>query len=437
MTRASSVPCLALAAVALAVGLAPRALAGDPVPPKSSCTTHCHTEEATAFKRSVHARSLACTDCHGGDPTAERDKDASHAAAKGFVGRVPREKIPVLCGTCHEDPVKMAPTGLPIDQLARYRTSNHGKALFERGDTKVAVCSDCHHSHEILPAADPRAPTAAANQPETCGRCHADAAVVGSYGLSTDVVSRFKSSVHGKALLVDRTRGAPSCADCHGSHGASPPGVGAVAQVCGHCHANTEEQYRRSAHHHAGDDVSCKTCHEKEMGEGKARAHEFRRGGCAACHDHHATAHPDESMFEGDQVGHCGHCHRQADPKVDAFRKAVLEGTQRLKATMEDTRRRLQEAKRQGLFLEGEAVYLHESERSLVSVLPLAHSLSTGEVERHLADGVAKQQRTLESIEKKTTALRDRKIVMSGLVLLLLLFATILWVKLDAARRLT
>jgi hypothetical protein len=435
VTRFPSAPFLVLAAVALGVGLAPPARAGDPPPAATSCTTHCHTEEATAFKRSVHARSLACTDCHGGDPTAQRDKDASHAAAKGFVGRIPREKIPLLCGTCHEDPVKMAPTGLPIDQLARYRTSNHGKALFEKGDTKVAVCSDCHHSHEVLPAADPRAPTAPANQPATCGRCHSDAAVVGGYGLSTDVVEKFKASVHGKALLHDRTRGAPSCADCHGAHGAAPPGVGAVAQVCGHCHANTEEQYRRSAHHHAGDDVSCKTCHEKEMVAGKG--HEFRRGGCAACHDHHATAHPDETMFEGDAVGHCGHCHRQADPKVDAFREAVLGGTKRLKDTMEATRRRLQDAKHKGLFLEGETVYLHESERNLVSVLPLAHSLQTAEVERHLTDGVNKQLRTIESIDKKTTALRDRKIVMTGLVLLLLLFATILWVKLDAARRLT
>jgi hypothetical protein len=104
---------------------------------------------------------------------------------------------------------------------------------------------------------------------------------------------------------------------------------------------------------------------------------------------------------------------------------------------MDGTRARLERAKEQGLFLEGESVYLRESERALVSVRPLAHGLDAAAVERHLADGVSKQERTDESIGKKTTALRDRKILVSGLVVLLLLFAAILWVKLDAARRLT
>ena len=51
----------------------------------------CHTQtDARSMHTSPNVR-LGCTDCHGGDPTAQRDKDASHAAAKGFVGRIARE----------------------------------------------------------------------------------------------------------------------------------------------------------------------------------------------------------------------------------------------------------------------------------------------------------------------------------------------------------
>ena len=379
----------------------------------------------------MHLRTLLCTDCHGGDATAERDKDRAHDPAKGFVGKIGREKIPSLCGDCHADAVRMAPYALPTDQLAHYRTSSHGKAFFGKGDTTVAVCTDCHGAHAILAPTDPRAPTAAVHQPETCGKCHADAALMGRHGLSSDAVERFKSGIHGKALLEQRTRGAPSCSDCHGSHGAAPPGVRDVAQVCGRCHINTEEQYRKSPHHRAGDQMSCRACHVKEQGA------QYLRGGCTSCHDNHAVVHPDERMLRGNEVGHCGHCHRQAEPGVEAFQKTLLEGTAKLVDTMHDTRRRIEHAKDSSLFLKGEETFLRESERTLVSVRPLAHSLDRDAVASHLRDGVQRQERTVETIAKETTALRDRKIVIAALVFLLLLLAALFVVKLDAVRRLS
>ena len=325
----------------------------------------------------------------------------------------------------------MAPYGLPTDQLAHYKTSNHGKALFGKGDTTVAVCTDCHGAHDILPPRDPRARTAGVHQPETCGRCHSDPARMGPHGIGTDAVARFKSGVHGKALLEERTRGAPSCSDCHGSHGAAPPGVRDVAQVCGKCHGNTEEQYLKSAHQRAGDQMSCRACHAKEKGS------QYDRGGCASCHDPHATAHPDEGMLRGNEVGHCGHCHRQADAAVEGFEAALAGGTTRLVETMQATRQRLARAKESSLFLKGEETYLREAERTLVSVRPLAHSLDRAAVESHLIGGVKSLEAGVEMIEKETTALRDRKIVICAMVFVLLLLGALFVVKLDAARRLS
>lgn len=425
-------PFLAAALAALAsLVLAGAAAAGEPAPVESSCTTHCHGLESTEYRKSVHQRALACTDCHGGDSTATRDKEKSHDPAKGFVGKIGREKIPALCGDCHADAVRMAPYGLPTDQLAHYKTSNHGKAFFGKGDTTVAVCTDCHGAHEILTPRDPRARTAGVHQPETCGKCHSDPARMTPHGKGTDAVERFKSGVHGKALLEERTRGAPSCSDCHGSHGAAPPGVRDVAQVCGHCHVNTEEQYRKSPHEKAGDQMSCRACHQKEQGG------QYLRGGCTACHDHHAVAHPDEAMLKGAQVGHCGHCHRQPEAGVDAFVKTLVDGTARLAEKMKDTRARIEHAKERSLFIKGEATHLHESERTLVSVRPLAHSLDRAAVEAQLEEGVQRQERTVETIAKEMNALRDRKILAVALVFLLLLLGALFVVKLDAVRRLS
>lgn len=420
-----------LLGLAALLGFAGAAAAGEPPVPASACTTHCHGLESTEYAQSVHLRTLSCTDCHGGDPSADRDKERAHDVSKGFGGKIAREKIPALCGDCHADAVRMAPYALPTDQLAHYRTSFHGKALFGKGDTTVAVCTDCHGAHAILAPTDPRARTAGVHQPETCGKCHSDAALMGRHGLSADAVDRFKSGVHGKALLEERTRGAPSCSDCHGSHGAAPPGVRDVAQVCGRCHINTEEQYRKSPHHRAGDQMSCRACHTKEQGA------QYQRGGCTSCHDNHAVAHPDEGMLRGNEVGHCGHCHRQPDAAVEAFQTALLEGTAKLVDTMQDTRRRIEHAKESSLFLKGEDTFLRESERALVSIRPLAHSLDREAVVDHLRDGVQRQERTVESITKATTALRDRKIVIAALVFLLLLLGALFVVKLDAVRRLS
>jgi hypothetical protein len=47
---------------------------------------------------------------------------------------------------------------LPVDQLARYWTSGHGKKLREERRTS-AECVSCHGSHGMLAVGDPRAPS--------------------------------------------------------------------------------------------------------------------------------------------------------------------------------------------------------------------------------------------------------------------------------------
>jgi hypothetical protein len=141
-------------------------------------------------------------------------------------------------------------------------------------------------------------------------------------------------------------------------------------------------------------------------------------------------------MYEGDAVGRCGHCHREAGPWQAAV-AAVRDGRKRLRDAMEETRAAMRDARDRGLFVEHEGVYLLESERALVSLRPLAHSLDAAAVAKHLEEGLKRQDRAREGIDKKTKVLRDRRLLLGGLAAVLLLFAALLRAKLQAIRRLS
>ena len=182
-----------------------------------SCVT-CHPDVRTQYEQGVHREQFGCTGCHGGDPAV---LDASaHAPDKGYMGAAGRLQIPALCGGCHSDAARMRPFGIPTDQYARYQTSEHGIRL-AKGDDRVAVCTDCHGVHRILAPTEPTSPVAPANIPATCGRCHSNKALMDEYKLPSNQEQQYRSSVHGIALFVEERRDAPTCATCHGVHGAA------------------------------------------------------------------------------------------------------------------------------------------------------------------------------------------------------------------------
>ena len=398
--------------VALAVLAVPAAWAEE----ASSCTTHCHGLETTAFRGSVHAGTLSCVDCHGGDPTGQRDKEASHSTAAGFRGVPARDQIPTLCGDCHSDAAAMRVYGLHADQLSQWHTSSHGIAFATRGVTGVAMCTDCHGSHGVLHAHDPRATTAPRNQPALCGRCH-----------QTEVED-FRKSVHGEALLVEQTRGAPGCVDCHGAHGAAPPGVTHVVEVCGRCHLTARDQFHQSVHA-TSEEMDCRTCHE---GEGP----EYARRGCMTCHGKHDIREPGDWMYAGQEPGRCDHCHRQ-DDKADLLTRVLMDGRKRLIEGMDETDAAIKKGKERGLYYEHEGIHRQESQRTLVSVRAMIHGLDAPAIEKHIAEGLSRQERAREEIRIHEAQLRDRRILLSGLSVMLLLLAALLGAKLAAVRRLS
>ena len=70
-------------------------------------------------------------------------------------------------------------------ELSQYQTGVHGN-LFAKGDTKTAVCVDCHGVHDLRPASDTRSKVNPLNVAQTCSRCHSDAEYMKGYKIPTD-----------------------------------------------------------------------------------------------------------------------------------------------------------------------------------------------------------------------------------------------------------
>ncbi len=207
---------------------------------------------------SGRSRILQCTTCH---------RAHGIVSARSPASPVHPLRVVQTCSQCHANAsyMKLYNPSLPVDQLDKYKTSVHG-IRHARHDAKAAVCSSCHGSHEILPATSFKSKVFASNLPETCGHCHSDSVYMKEYGIPTTQVGDFSTSVHGVALLKKRDLSAPACNDCHGNHGATPPGVESISKVCGKCHALNADLFSSSPHKRAFDDEQlpeCETCHGK------------------------------------------------------------------------------------------------------------------------------------------------------------------------------
>lgn len=216
------------------------------------------------MKMSVHGKTatngkeriLQCTTCHGFHGIKRVDHPESPAYSVN---------IPQTCNKCHGNPayIQSYNPSLAVDQLTKYRTSKHGK-LNLKGNNKAADCADCHGSHIILSGTDVRSKVYKLNIPKTCADCHSDPVYMAEFKIPTDQFKKYSESVHGKAVFEKHDKYAPGCNDCHGNHGATPPGIASISNVCGSCHSLNAELFSQSPHKKAFDENNypeCETCH--------------------------------------------------------------------------------------------------------------------------------------------------------------------------------
>ena len=366
--RGAARPLLAALAVALAAAFIPVA-AAEPATgaPRVLCGV-CHPDVRVQFEQGVHFREgFDCTSCHGGNAAATTVA-AAHRAP--FRGTPKRRDIPALCAGCHADLAKMTPYNIPADQYALYLTSQHGLRL-AKGDDKVAVCTDCHGVHEIRRKSDPKSSVFARNVPATCGRCHGappPGSPEGAPPVEGSPFADYQAGIHGQAFLQQANNSAPTCASCHGSHGATPPGIGDVDKVCGQCHATARGYYREGLHARA-----------MRAGNGPE---------CAHCHGNHRIARADVSLLDTA----CAACHAPDSEmlKVAGGMKALIVGAQ---DEIGVAHAAIDRAAAIPLYVEDYQARLEEAHTALVQASPVVHALDVRRVEQLTARarGIAKE----------------------------------------------
>ncbi len=367
----------------LFAGVAGALLFGPPPAPAqpaaiSSCES-CHKDQAAPALSSpardfggtdVHReKGFTCVDCHGGNPN-EPDKAKAKAPATGFKGKPTGPTIVAVCARCHSDASlmrKYAPKQR-VDQAVEYATSVHGQRL-AKGDTKVATCISCHGAHGVRLVSDAKSPVYALNVAATCTKCHADAEHMKGYTLPggapipTDQGAKYEKSIHHAAMVQQRDLSAPTCNDCHGNHGAVPPGVGAITNVCGTCHTVFASKFALSTHSQI-----------------------FERG-CVECHGNHEIAKPSDALLGADKTSLCITCHTEGDNGLKAA-TAMRSQIEKLKDAIAHSGALVASVENSGIEMGEQSLALREAGNHLTLARTEMHAFDPKAVDIVLQEGL-------------------------------------------------
>jgi formate dehydrogenase gamma subunit len=309
----------------------------EDVPP-ARCAD-CHDDARETFAASVHgdeccagSKDLSpgtatspfpegdpCIVCHGVHDVRAVDDPASPSYYRN---------IPETCAQCHANTKVVQEQGLPVDIVDHYVHSTHGSHLAD-GDSKPAVCSDCHGAHDVLHPNDPESSIFPFRIAETCGQCHPTES------------EEYLSSVHGEAFMKGRPL-APNCTGCHGIH--------TIKLVKSEPRAGEDPRRVRT---------TCPACHGSEalmteFGVAPARVSSYRAsyhglanqrgntavGDCASCHGIHniyRSSDPRSTVAPENLQETCGHCHPGASEqfvKSPVHYDATLAATTPLEVTI-------------------------------------------------------------------------------------------------------
>jgi len=251
--------------------------------------------------------------------------------------------------------------------VAEYYTSVHGRRLKEQNDPKVATCASCHKPHSIRPPTDARSSVYPLHVADTCGGCHANAEYMAQYKIPTDQVANYKKSVHYQLMTKKGDLSAPTCNDCHGNHGAAPPGISWVGNVCGQCHPINAELFSKSRHAQVF----------VQMGT----------PGCATCHSNHEILPTTDAMLGIGGNAICGTCHTPQDTggKTAA---AMRQSVDKLRTEYEAAHTILTNAEHAGMEVSQPLFELNEAKTALIKARASIHGFNLDAVQAQVKPGL-------------------------------------------------
>jgi uncharacterized protein with PIN domain len=263
-----------------------------------------HTDPASSIARGNIART--CTTCHA------RIEDVHRKVIKGELWEKEAHVLPA-CIDCHQPhrvrkvfyTQGMADADCLKCHQEKGLRAKDGRTLFvderehqQSRHAKVA-CSQCHSGVNV----SFRRPCEAITTKVDCGACH------------TEIAQQYARSRHGK-LLLDGDQNAPSCKECHGTHGtlgrlqgSSPTFATNVPQLCGRCHREGEKaavRYQGPQHR------IVESYTESIHGKGLLKSGLTVTATCTSCHTAHGVlprTDPASSVNRANVPDTCGRCH--------------------------------------------------------------------------------------------------------------------------------
>jgi predicted CXXCH cytochrome family protein len=414
------------------------------------------------FARDLHwGRGLRCADCHGGNPAAEQVNEA-HARVDGFrnlrqrradgtkdYSKPPEPAIVVkLCGECHANIqfMKQYNPSPRVDQLNEYWSSGHGQRVKEAGDPNVATCVSCHGrphgtgrdqgTYGVLAVRNLDSPVYVKNVAKTCAKCHSDEKRMAGYQYQGRPIGRsqyeeWRQSVHGKALLDKDDLSAPACNGCHGNHGALPPQVRSVANICGTCHGKVAGLFNKTLMQHGFAQVGLP--------------------GCVTCHSNHKILPPGDQMLGVAPPEVCSRCHGAGAAKgsnaalLAGFdMKRIIHGgevattlrkdLETLKQQIGDAGARLEKAERLGMLVPGPQsnprldprIFLRKADDTLTNARVEVHSFDAALVGKTVGQGESIAKEVRASADRAVEAYHFRRIWLAGSLVPIALFILLL-----------
>ena len=382
---------------------------------------NCHKSDENLpddFKSyDVHITAgLTCADCHGGDPTSD-DEDIAMSKKNGFVGVPSRKDIPQFCGRCHSDFkfMKNYRPEVETDQVKQYYTSIHGIQL-KKGDKNVAVCTSCHTAHSILPPKDPRSSVYALNVPATCNKCHGDKKLMDKYNLPSDIYKKYVNSVHGIDLLKNKdVTGAPACNDCHGNHGATPPGVSSIVNVCGTCHVNNYNYFKAS-----------------KMGKDWEGDNDYH--GCVTCHNNHDIKKPNDSFVGVGDDALCSDCHDKGDKGYEEAKKIHQELTN-LSTLYDSAKVKLIKVKQLGMDDISIGFMLKDAHQAMIKARTTVHTFSSAKVAELTVPGIKIANNAIKKADEEISDYHTRRYGLGAATIAILILIIGLYLKLKGLNK--
>ncbi len=262
----------------------------------------CHDDVSKIFSGSAHGSASSnpnaptCASCHGSHNILPHTNPAS---------RISPKNLPYTCASCHHKIVLKSDPDLRItDSFDRYMMGIHAEGI-SKGVGSAASCNDCHGTHDLYKASDPRSLANKMNIPKTCSKCH------------SDIYIQYERGIHGKALAAG-ILDAPNCTDCHGEHEIrriddpkAPVNQSNLAEyVCGKCHNDPQlvQKY--------GLPEGRFTSYQDSYHGLAVRGGSLKAANCASCHKAHEilpSSNETSSINKANIVQTCQKCHPKAN----------------------------------------------------------------------------------------------------------------------------